>query len=272
MAIQQGIISLSGKVGDLIFSNRKGKHIAKKKSLVPMNQTEATKKSSSDFGVASKAAARLRRSFAPFIEKYGDTTLVSRFTKHMLKVFKTIPADFIGHKQLNQGDVGIFKDFQFNASARLDSLLFQLPKVEIAASGLKIVFKAYKESLIGGLFKRVAKADTALLKLMVYNLNLDNNDDEVVSIKELGIPSNNESFRGATVQIPLNFIGQQVVFVAVGIHYEGKNSMIGDKTKRAAAIVHVARLNDGVEVAFVPQPQAPHETKDDNEGLDWVML
>ncbi|MES2652632.1 MAG: hypothetical protein V4663_12890 [Bacteroidota bacterium] len=251
MAIQQGIISLSGKVGDLIFSNRKGKHIAKKKSLVPMNQTEATKKSSSDFGVASKAAARLRRSFAPFIEKYGDTTLVSRFTKHMLKVFKTIPADFIGHKQLNQGDVGIFKDFQFNASARLDSLLFQLPKVEIAASGLKIVFKAYKESLIAGLFKQV---------------------DEVVSIKELGIPSNNESFRGATVQIPLNFIGQQVVFVAVGIHYEGKNSMIGDKTKRAAAIVHVARLNDGVEVAFVPQPQAPYETKDDNEGLDWVML
>jgi len=60
MAIQQGIISLSGKVGDLVFSTRKGKYIAKKKSLVPMNQTEATKKSSSDFGVASKAAIRMR--------------------------------------------------------------------------------------------------------------------------------------------------------------------------------------------------------------------
>jgi len=272
MAIQQGIISLSGKVGDLVFSNRRGKRVAKKKSMVPMNQTEATKKSSSDFGVASKAGARMRRVFAPFIERYSDTTLVSRFTKHILKVFKTIPADFRGQKKLAQGNVGIFKDFQFNTWARVDSLLFDQPTIVLGKSGLTIGFAEVKKNADIGLFKKVAKADFVFIKLMVYNLSLDNDEDEVVMIKELALPTYLDSFKGAKVEVPLNFKGQQAVFVAIGIHYEGKNSMMGDRTKRAASIMQVARLSDGKEVIAEPQPKAPLRTETDDEGLDWNYL
>jgi hypothetical protein len=278
MAIQQGIISLSGKVGDLVFSNRKGKSVAKKKSLGPMKQTEATKKSSSDFGVASKAGARMRKAFAPFIERYSDTTLVSRFTKQVLKVFKTIPADFRGQKKLEQGNIGVFQNFQFNTWARLDGLLFHQPKIVLGTSGLTIEFNELKKTTDIGLFKKVAKSEFVFIKLMVYNLSLDNDEDEVVMIKELGFPANSDGFKGARVDVPLKFKGQQAVFVAIGIHYEGKKihtrgslSIIGDRTKRAASIMEVLRLNDGEELTFTPEPrEAPPVAKDD-EQLDWDM-
>jgi hypothetical protein len=279
MAIQQGIISLSGKVGDLVFSNRKGKRVAKKKSMVPMNQTEATKKSSSDFGVASKVGARMRKAFAPFIKTYSDTTLVSRFTKHVLKVFKTIPIDFRGQKKLAQGNIGIFQDFQFNTWARLDSLLFHQPKIVLGTSSLTIEFKEVKKTTGIGLFKQVAKADFVFIKLMVYNLSLENDEDEVVMIKELGLPAYFDGFKGAKVEVPLNFKGQQVVFVAIGIHYEGKKihtqrslSMIGDRTKKAASIMEVVRLSDGEELIFAPEPKEATPAANDEEGLDWNML
>ena len=268
MAIQEGIIPLSGKMGDVIFSNRKGKKYAKAKSTKPMRQTAATKKSSSDFGEASKVGARIRTAFAPLIKQYGDTTVVTRFTKHILKIFKTVPSTFIGSKKLGQGDVGIFKDFQFNASAKLDLLLHQQPKVKLEGSGLNIAFKG--DSIVD-LFKWIAKADTAVLQLMVYNLSLDGDDDEVVCIKDLFIPLENEHFGGAKLQVPLNLIGEQVVWVAMGVHFLHQNGMIGDRTKRAASIVYVARLWDGVAVVFEAVQPALRQVEKDEGGMEWEL-
>lgn len=269
MAIQEGIIPLSGKMGDVIFSNRKGKKYARAKSSKPMNQTAATKKSSSDFGEASKMGARIRKAFAPLINRYGDNTAVTRFTKHILKVFKTIPAANLGLKNLWEGDISVFKDFQFNALARLNLPLNQEPKVKLDTSGLKIAFPG---NWADGFFKWPVKANAVVLQLMVYNLNLNSDDDEVVAVKDLLIPLDSEHFRGAKLLVPLNFKGEQVVWVALGMHFLDKNnSMIGDKTKRAASIVYVARLSDGEEVAFV---SAEPVLKQDEKGegtLEWDL-
>ncbi|MBC7616068.1 MAG: hypothetical protein H7202_08385 [Pedobacter sp.] len=267
MAIQEGIIPLSGKMGDVIFSNRKGKKYAKAKSTKPMKQTAATKKSSSDFGEASKVGARIRNAFAPLIKKYGDTAVVSCFTKYILKVFKTIPANLVGAKKFGQGDVGVFRSFQFNESVRLDSLLHQQPEIKLDGTGLHIAFKG---NSIADLFKQVAKADAVVLQLMVYNLNFDG-DDEVVSIKDLLIPLHGEYFRGAKLQVPLNLVGEQVVWVAMGVHFLNRMGMIGDKTKRAASVVFVARLRDGLEVVFVPDQPALRHVEKDKEGIEWEL-
>ncbi|MCY1535200.1 hypothetical protein D9M68_705940 [compost metagenome] len=268
MARQEGIISLSGKVGDLIFSNRKGKRHAKARSTKPMNQTAATKRSSVDFGEASKIGARMRRAFAPLINEYGDTTVISRFTKHILKVFKTIPASSVGQKSLGQGNVGIFRDFQFNAFAKLDLLLLQ-PEVTLEGSGIKVVLK---ENSIADLFKWVAAANAVVLQLMVYNLNLNGEDDEVVCVKDLIILLEDEHFRGAKLQIPLNLKGEQVVCVALGMHYLREDNLrIGDRTKRAAAIVYAVRLSEGLEVAFVPDQPVVKPVEKDEGGLEWEL-
>jgi len=269
MATQKGIISLSGKVGDLIFSEHQGKTRAKAKSAKPMNQTAATKKSSSDFGEASKVGARMRLAFTPLIKKYGDTTIVSRFTKQILKIFSTIPSSFIGQKKLSQGNIGIFRDFQLNTSAKLDSLLQQQPKIKLEANGLKISFE---ENKIANLFKWVAKSKTAVLQLLVYSLNFDG-EDEVIRVKDLIIDVDDAYFRGAHLRIPLNLSGEQAVYVALGIHYFGQEQfMIGDKTKRAAAIVYVARLSDGMEVSMATeQPIAVKKEKEEG-SIGWELL
>ena len=268
MAIQEGIIPLSGKMGDVIFSNRKGKKYAKAKSTKPMNQTAATKKSSSDFGEASKVGARIRKAFAPLIKKYGDTTVVSRFTRHILKVFKTIPAAYLGSKKLGDGDISIFRDFQLNASAGLNLPLNQKPKVKLDTAGVKIAFSG---NSIDSVFKWPAKANAAVLQLMVYNLDLDGHDDEVVYVKDLLVPLNSEHFKGAKLQVPLTFTGEQVVWVALGMHFLQQHGMIGDKTKRAASIVYVARLRDGEEVAFVSDQPVLRQVEKDEEGMEWEL-
>lgn len=269
MATQQGLVSLSGKVGDMVFSVRKGKKHVKAASTKPMNQTEATKKSSSDFGEASKIGARMRRAFAPLITNYGDITTVSRFTKHTLKIFKTISPQLLGQKKFKDGDIKLFRDFQFNASVRLDSLLHQQPRVKLEASGLKIVFK---QNPIGTLFKWAAKANAAVLQLMVYTLNLDDANDEVISVKDLVIALEDEHFQGAQLNIPLNLIGEQVVSVAMGMHFLAGKQIIGDKTKRAASIMYITRLSDGIEVPFVYDQPLPIEKNKDEGTITWELL
>lgn len=270
MARQEGIIPLSGKLGNLIFSNRNGKRHVKAKSTKPINQTEATKKSSTDFGEASKTGARIRHAFTPFSKKYADATFVSRFTKRIMKVFKTMPSTLNGYKKLNHGDIGLFKGFQFNAKATLDSLLYQQPVIELEKGGLEIVFE---ENSVANLFSKVKNTNTAVLQLMVYNLNLDGADDEIVCVKDLIMPLNGKYFRGAKLQVPLNFVGEQVAWVALGIHYlKERDWMIGDQAKRAAGIIYVKRLSDGAEVVFIPHPKVPDQIVDDKDELDWELM
>lgn len=269
MAIQHGIIPLSGKIGEVVFSNRKGKRYAKLKSTKPINQTADTKKSSTDFGEASKLGSRVRNAFSPLISNYGDSALVGRFTKQILRVIGTIPKTSLGAKKFSYGDVSIFRDFQFNTSIKLATLLHEFPKVKLQPSGLAISFK---EERTVKLVRWVPRAASAVIQLMVYNLNLDDVNDEVFSAKDLLISGESEHFRGAKLQVPLTLKGERIVWVAIGIHYLGDhNQFIGDKTKRAGAIVKIMRLSDGVEVKFTPeQPTVVTESGDDGK-IGWDL-
>ena len=214
MARHQGIISLSGKVGDLIFVNRNGKRYAKSTSTEPVNLSEASKKSGSDFGEASRSASKVRKAFAPLIAKYGDDMLVNRLNKRMIEVFKTVPSEFAGNKKLGQGNIGLLQGFRFNSLVPLDTLLQQPPLFAFDQKGqLQIELVAAPSNTM---FKQIAKATAIVLQLMVYNLDLNDEENEVIPINDLVIPLANHQFQGGKLNVELNLNGERAALVGLG--------------------------------------------------------
>jgi hypothetical protein len=80
MAIQKGIVKLSGKLVDLIFYQRKNKTVvwSVKKDGTPYQLSEGSKKSGKDFGEASRSAKYIRKAFAPLVSKYADNEIINR--------------------------------------------------------------------------------------------------------------------------------------------------------------------------------------------------
>ena len=71
MAIQTGLITLTGKSGNQINYQRNGKHYTKGVAK-NIKRTEASKRSSAEFGAASKVASLINTGFLPLRKELSD--------------------------------------------------------------------------------------------------------------------------------------------------------------------------------------------------------
>lgn len=268
MARHKGLIQISGQVGDLVFLEQKGKRIVKSKSTKPIQQTEASKKSSVDFGTACKASARIRKAIRPLSSKYADDTFINRLNKKLIAILSTISKEFAGKKELVNGDVALLKDFQLSSLRRLDSFLWKAPIISIIPNDeIQIVIVEGNPS---NLFKKVAKAINIVLELMVYNMDLNGENDQILPELPLVIPFEGE-FKGATLRLPLDLNGERLVMVGIGIHYLSKEFEIGARNTQAGGIVFAAKFTDGIEVPFIPIEAKPVKAETKVEGTSWVL-
>lgn len=268
MARHDGIIPLSGQIGEFVFVQRKGQRYVKAKQTKRIQQTEASKNSSTDFGEASKAAAKIRNIFKPLFVKYGDYTLVNRLNSRLMSIFKTIPAAQAGSKKLGDGDLNLLRSLEINKLKRLDALLSKAPVISILPNGeIKIVIGGGKPS---NLFKQVDRAISVVLELMVYNMDLNGDNDQILPGLPLVIPFEDE-FAGATLRLPLDLDGERLVMVGIGIHYLSKEFEIGARNTRAGGIIFSAKFIDGIEVPFIPIEAKPVKAETKVEGTGWVV-
>ncbi|HTM97786.1 MAG TPA: hypothetical protein VL088_03545 [Pedobacter sp.] len=265
MARQEGIIQLSGKLGNLVFSQKKDRNSVKAKSTKPVNQTEGSKKSSSDFGAASSAAAKIRKAFKPIFPSCGDDTLINRLNKQLIAVFKTIPKEFAGNKKLKEGDVNLLSGFQFNSGKQLDTLLLKYPTIQVLPSNhINITFVENTQ------LNQVERATAAVIELMCYNMDLNGDDNQLISVNPLTIPLIRK-FGGAKLNIPLVLGGDRLVLVALGIHYLNDISSIGSRRTKAGSIIFAAKYKDGLEVPFLPLPIPEIKIEAQSVGLAWEL-
>ncbi|SFG76347.1 hypothetical protein [Pedobacter insulae] len=265
MATQGGIIQLSGKLGDLIFSKKKGRNAVRSKSSKPINQTEASKKSSADFGAASSAAAKIRKAFKPLFVYGADDTIINRLNKQILAVFKTISQDFSGNKKLMQGDIKLLTGFQFSSFIQLDTLLFTYPTIAVLLPNQLNI--AFGEST--GI-KQIERATTAVIELMCYNMDLNGDEHQTIPVNPLTIPLISK-FRGAKLNIPLVLGGDRAVLVAIAIHYLDDKCNINSRRARAGSIVFASKYKDGIEVPFLPMEIVETIIEEKPEGLAWEL-
>jgi len=269
MAIQNGVIKIKGKLGDLVAYERNGKYVVRQ-NVSDKKQSENSKKSSQDFGSASRSAAQLRKAFAPLVEFYGNNGLVNRLNKRLIAVFNTIPLKDAGKKKLADGNISLLKGFEFNTFRLFDDV-FRFPTaLEIAPDGLvKLILPAKK---IRDLIKPHPKAVQACLQVRGFHFDLGGNEEyEMIKIKDLVIPLNQEQFPKMILPIKLDHDGDKAFVVAMGIRFNiGGSGYSGDKKYFVCKIIHSLHLRDGLVVDFIPPESKKAIDEEEDEGLSWV--
>jgi hypothetical protein len=213
--------------------------------------------------------AKIRKAFASLVNFYGDVTLPHRVTQRVLHIFRTIENPVLGQKSVVQGFVGELEELQFNEETSLESMFRSPLEIGLDEQGLSIAVPA---NTTQALFKSRNKAKTAVLQICVGNFSLSGSEDEVIAIKDLTISLFNANFNGAKLKVPLTFKDDQMVLVALGLHFfNDRHSLINQMNNKAAAIVYAAKLKDGVEVIF-ELPAAPNAVIKSQTGLEWEII
>ncbi len=130
MARQKGIVKLEGTIGDLSFYKSKDGYLAREKGGVDGDRIKndpafaRTRENGSEFGRAGKSGKLIRTAFRPLILKTGDSKLTSRLTKQMLKVIQSDTTNTRGERTVNDGNLELIQNFDFNVDGRLEATLY----------------------------------------------------------------------------------------------------------------------------------------------------
>ncbi|WP_316782878.1 hypothetical protein [Pedobacter frigiditerrae] len=272
MAIQKGIIQLSGKLVDLIFYQRKNKTVVRrvKKDGTLYKRSEGSIQSGKDFGEASKNARYIRKAFAPLVEKYADDDIVNRLNIKLIDVFKTIPIENRGSKKLVDGNISLLKGFEFNRHTCLDRLYYSPPMVTIKPNGkLSLILT---EGEMDSLFAKNKKFPNVCLNLMVFGFDLNGDDYEIFRVNELRLPLDEVFAGGNITDLQTNQTGERVLLIALGAHYSNGSSRSYDRKKYACQIINAYHLKDGVIIPFNTTPaEVKSIDEEEDTGLDWEI-
>lgn len=84
MATQTGILTFTGKLGNLIGYRRNNRYYLRSMPST-VHQTVATRKASRDFGIASRKGKLIRRAIMPLLDMPGEGSIVNRLNKTLIQ-------------------------------------------------------------------------------------------------------------------------------------------------------------------------------------------
>ena len=236
-----------------------------KKDPVPIKQTEATRKSASDFGEATTNAKRIRVAFSPLIERYGDNDIINRLNGIMVKALLAIPSTMAGKRKFADGNMSLLRGFRFYDLQSLRTLWAFHPAVKLRLDGLTFELSKFHSPVVKG-------ATHIVFQLMVVNIDLNGEADEIAKAKDLTLPVK-QKLKPVKINIPLNLNGNRALFIAVGVHHLDKQYIMPHERSFASEIVYAERIKDGNIVDFVFAEEAPDTPKPKtDDGIEWEGL
>lgn len=125
MGRQEGVIQLTGGVGNLSFYKSQDGYLVRKKSGVSRERIMSdraytrTRENIAEFGRGAKATKLLRRAFGPLIRTAADNRVTSRLTSTIMKIIKSDAINARGERSVAHGDITLLEGFQFNKNAGL---------------------------------------------------------------------------------------------------------------------------------------------------------
>ncbi|EOR96691.1 hypothetical protein ADIARSV_0114 [Arcticibacter svalbardensis MN12-7] len=123
-----------GTAGSVIYRAYRGKNIIQGKSKA-FKQTEKTKRSATEFGLSSSAAAVIRAAFEPAYF-FKDGTAAYRSTQLVYRSILNNVSGEKGKRDLHDGDLSFLKGFDFNANSKLHEVLQINHEVSKSAEGV----------------------------------------------------------------------------------------------------------------------------------------
>lgn len=130
MARQTGIIKLKGTIGDISFYKSSDGHLARAKGGVDSSRIandpafQRTRENGSEFGRAGKGGKIIRNAIRILLMNASDKRVVSRLTQTLVAVTKTDSVNERGLRTIENGDMNLLKNFEFNLNGKLGSTLF----------------------------------------------------------------------------------------------------------------------------------------------------
>ncbi|MBB6681502.1 hypothetical protein H4O20_08605 [Aequorivita sp. 609] len=130
MARQSGIIKLKGTIGDISFYKTSDGHLAREKGGVDKNRImndpafQRTRENGAEFGRAGKGGKLVRNALRILMQNAKDKRVTSRLTKEMLVVVKSDTVNERGLRTVQDGNLDLINDFDFNIRGKLGNTLF----------------------------------------------------------------------------------------------------------------------------------------------------
>jgi len=130
MGQQQGVIQITGAVGNLSFYKTKDGYLVRAKGGVDGKRIkndprfERTRENGAEFGRAGKASKVLRKSLRTLLLNIADAGMTSRLTAEMVKVIQMDKVNPRGKRNVIDGEAELLFGFDFNANAKLNRTLF----------------------------------------------------------------------------------------------------------------------------------------------------
>ena len=125
MGRQEGIIQLTGGVGNLSFYKSQDGYLVRKKSRVSRKRIMSspayarTRENIAEFRRGALATKLIRRAFSSFMPTAADNRVTSRLTSAVMKVIKADAINSSGQRNVTDGEVALLQGFEFNKNAGL---------------------------------------------------------------------------------------------------------------------------------------------------------
>jgi hypothetical protein len=132
MAKQTGIIKLKGTIGGISFYKTSDGHLAREKGGVDKKRIQndpafqRTRENGSEFGRAGKGGKVLRNAIRVLLQNAKDKRVVSRLTKDLVAITKTDTINDRGLRTLQDGNLSLLENFEFNLNGKLGATLFAI--------------------------------------------------------------------------------------------------------------------------------------------------
>ncbi|MCB4800342.1 hypothetical protein LG649_15955, partial [Tamlana sp. PT2-4] len=121
---------LKGTIGGISFYKTADGHLAREKGGVDANRIatdpafQRTRENGSEFGRAGKGGKVLRNAIRVLLQNAKDKRVVSRLTKQLVAVTKTDTSNARGLRTVQDGNLDLLQDFEFNLNGKLGATLF----------------------------------------------------------------------------------------------------------------------------------------------------
>lgn len=247
MAFQEGLVKLTGRIGDISFYKTDGDYMARTcggASAFRIKNDPAfvrTRELNAEFCRAGKAAKIVRACLRQQIAQIGDKYMTGRLVKEMVRVIRADEINQRGDRNVADGKLPLLEGFEFNEKRKLHELLLVpfITTIDRASGSVAINIDAFvpKDKIVfpdgATHFKLVSVA---------CEIDFDGESSVVASTESNASPLNNER-TPIVLHHTITAHSANPLFVALGIvFFQQVNKTLyplKDKKSHALAFVKV---------------------------------
>ena len=255
MAKQNSIIALSGRLGNQVYYYRKDKKNRKqylvRRAPETVQQTTATKRAATDFGIASKSSRLIRTALHEYTQHCYDNTLHYRLNTIMGTILRADGSHPAGSRTWSADNMQSLRNFQFNRSANIHHLLKATPVIEKGDMDDQYDLCISFPGTFSNSSNALRNTTHLSIKAIALSVNFTKDTTRQVTSESIIIKRNETP---ASITLKLNKNSRNITFVLLEVQsfYEMNGRLDPSQNKTACALD---------VIAVIPPQEQPKEAK-----------